>query len=133
MATFYNIYEDYMFFMFVAAVVICFINGTTLTRLREKGKLHYRSWLLPGFIGNILVVVLTFFVLIRLLMRIRSPLLNYLELAINGSVGLLALYTAFRLWQSVNRTAPYPGNLPPYSQHEEAGVWPPSPKPPDKG
>ena len=120
----------YYIVIFLVYATVCGINVMVLMHLREKGKTHYRAWLVPGLVGNAVGVVLSLVALGHFLLHIRPTLTYYyISWAGYGVLSFFAVYVAVRLWQSVKNAPTVSGALPQdVPSKPPPGVWPPPPR-----
>lgn len=120
----------YYIIIFLVYATVGGINVMVLMHLREKGKTHYRAWLVPGLAGNAVGVVLSLVALGHFLLHIRpTPTYYYISWAGYGVLSFFAVYVAARLWQSVKNAPTVSAALPQRDPSgSPPGVWPPPPR-----
>ncbi len=127
---FYAVYDTFLFLILLMKVCLCFLTYAVLAQLKEKGKTHYRAWVLPSAIGNTISAAYTLFILSRRLLHTRLTVqIYYFEFVFDTLVGLIAVYALWCLYQSVNHS-PIKGETLPAQAQSPEGVWPPSPRMP---
>jgi len=120
----------YYVIIFLVYATVGVINGIVLAHLREKGKTHYRAWLVPSPVGNAAGAVLSLAVLGRFLLHVRPTVTYYYTIWVGfGVLSLLAVFVAVRLWQSVKNAPIVSGPSASRGPSEgPSGVWPPPPR-----
>lgn len=116
--------------LFLVHALVCGVGGVILAHLREKGKMHYRAWLVPGVAGSALGALLSLVVLGQFLLHIRpTAAFYYLIWAGRGIIAPYSVYGMVKLWHSV-RDAPFISSPRPQDVPSEPppGVWPPPPR-----